>query len=42
MAKVKINIRKDYKEKIKQYLNQSKSLNSKVGKLFKKTARKAE
>ena len=42
MAKIRINRRKDYKEQLKLYLNLSKSLNAKVKKLFKKTARKAE
>ena len=42
MAKIKINRRKDYKEQLKLYLNLSKSLNAKVKKLFRKTARKAE
>ena len=42
MAKIKINRRKDYKEQLKLYLNLSKSLNAKVKKLLRKTARKAE
>lgn len=42
MAKIRINRRKDYKEQLKLYLNLSKSLNAKVKKLFRKTARKAE
>ena len=42
MAKIRINRRKDYKEQLKLYLNLSKSLNAKVKKLFKKTARQAE
>ena len=42
MAKIKINLNKEYKEQIKLYLNLSKSLNAKVKKLFRKTARQAE
>ena len=42
MAKIRINRRKDYKEQLKLYLNLSKSLNAKIKKLFRKTARKAE
>ena len=42
MAKIRINRRKDYKEQLKLYLNLTKSLNAKVKKLFKKTARQAE
>ena len=40
--KIRINRRKDYKEQLKLYLNLSKSLNAKVKKLFRKTARIAE
>ena len=42
MAKIRINRRKDYKQQLKLYLNLSKSLNAKLKKLFRKTARSAE
>ena len=40
--KIRINLRKDYREQLRLYLNLSKSLNAKIKKLFKKTARQAE
>jgi len=40
--KIRINRRKDYKQQLKLYLNLSKSLNAKLKKLFRKTARLAE
>ena len=40
--KIRINLRKDYREQLRLYLNLSKSLNAKIKKLFNKTARQAE
>lgn len=40
--KIKINLRKDYKEQLKMYLNMTKSLNAKLKILFRKTSRVAE
>tara|TARA_R100000655_G_scaffold714_3_gene3048 strand:- start:901 stop:1683 length:783 start_codon:yes stop_codon:yes gene_type:complete len=40
--KIRINLRKDYREQLRLYLNLSKSLNAKIKKLFKKTARQAQ
>ena len=42
MAKIKINLNKEYKEQIKLYLNLCKSLNAKVKKLFRKKYRQTK